>query len=79
MIVLLLCKFNRRAFDKLSTSTEAYFVLRNHFIQTHSCVCACQYILGIGDRHASNLMLDLTTGGMVGIDFGYSFGVATTV
>ncbi|XP_065059919.1 DNA-dependent protein kinase catalytic subunit-like isoform X2 [Rhopilema esculentum] len=69
----------RRVFDRLSMSTEAFFVLRNHFIQTHACLCICQYVLGIGDRHLSNLMVDTTTGGIVGIDFGYSFGVSTTV
>ena len=69
----------RRVFDRLSMSSEAFFVLRNHFIQTHACLCICQYVLGIGDRHLSNLMVDTTTGGIVGIDFGYSFGVSATV
>jgi hypothetical protein len=39
----------------------------------------CQYILGIGDRHLSNSMIDLNTGQMVGIDFGHAFGSATQV
>lgn len=39
----------------------------------------CQYILGIGDRHLSNFMIDLSTGGVVGIDFGHAFGTATQV
>nr|KAG5713589.1 hypothetical protein BaRGS_024637 [Batillaria attramentaria] len=37
----------------------------------------CQYLLGIGDRHLSNFMINLKTGQMVGIDFGHAFGTAT--
>jgi len=74
------CSFsNRRALDRLSASTEAYFVLRNHLIQTHSCLSVCHYILGIGDRHLENLMINKSTGGIIGIDFGYSFGISTTM
>jgi len=34
------------------------------------------YILGLGDRHPSNLMLDRFTGKVVHIDFGDCFEVA---
>lgn len=54
-------------------------MLRSHFARTHACLCVCNYLLGIGDRHLSNLMIDTVTGGMVGIDFGHSFGSATQV
>ena len=33
------------------------------------------YVLGMGDRHPSNLMLDRTTGHVVHIDFGDCFEV----
>lgn len=39
----------------------------------------CQYMLGIGDRHLSNFMVDMESGGIVGIDFGHNFGTATQV
>ena len=42
-------------------------------------MCVIHYILGIGDRHLSNTLLDTTTGGVVGIDFGHAFGSATQV
>ncbi|XP_065679642.1 DNA-dependent protein kinase catalytic subunit isoform X1 [Hydra vulgaris] len=67
----------RRAFEKLALSSEAYFVLRKNFIQSHSCLCIAHYILGIGDRHLNNMLIDNKTGGVVGIDFGYAFGIAT--
>lgn len=46
-------------------------------MKTHAMLCICQYILGIGDRHQSNFMVNLKTGEMVGIDFGHAFGSAT--
>ena len=39
----------------------------------------CHYVLGIGDRHLSNFMVDLHSGGAIGIDFGHAFGTATQV
>ncbi|KNC81333.1 hypothetical protein SARC_06333 [Sphaeroforma arctica JP610] len=35
------------------------------------------YVLGIGDRHLSNVMFDTSSGTIVGIDFGHSLGSAT--
>jgi len=35
------------------------------------------YIIGIGDRHLENILLDLKSGGIIGIDFGHAFGTAT--
>ncbi|KAK3728485.1 hypothetical protein QZH41_002346 [Actinostola sp. cb2023] len=67
----------RRAFEQLSASPEAFLMLRSHFARTHACLCICHYLLGIGDRHLSNFMIDTLTGGMVGIDFGHAFGSAT--
>ncbi|XP_052761107.1 DNA-dependent protein kinase catalytic subunit-like isoform X2 [Mya arenaria] len=67
----------RRSFQKLSTSPEAFHVLRSHCMQTHAMLCMCQYVMGIGDRHLSNFMVNLNTGEMIGIDFGHAFGSAT--
>lgn len=54
-------------------------MLRSHFARTHATVSICHYLLGIGDRHLSNFMIDRQTGGMIGIDFGHAFGSATQV
>ncbi|XP_071410665.1 DNA-dependent protein kinase catalytic subunit isoform X2 [Pithys albifrons albifrons] len=67
----------RRAFVKMSTSPEAFLSLRSHFASSHALMCVSHWILGIGDRHLSNFMINRETGGMVGIDFGYAFGAAT--
>ena len=63
----------------LSTCPEAFLTLRAQFVKTHATLSICQYILGIGDRHLSNFLVDLDTGASVGIDFGYAFGTATQV
>uniref|UniRef100_A0A8C0EHT4 DNA-dependent protein kinase catalytic subunit n=1 Tax=Bubo bubo TaxID=30461 RepID=A0A8C0EHT4_BUBBB len=67
----------RRAFVKMSTSPETFLSLRSHFASSHALMCISHWILGIGDRHLSNFMINKETGGMVGIDFGYAFGSAT--
>ncbi len=36
--------------------------------------CIGSYILGIGDRHLDNFLLDKCDGSLVGIDFGLAFG-----
>ena len=70
---------SRRAFMRLAASPEAFLMLRSHFTRTYATVCMCHYVLGIGDRHLSNFMVDLHSGGAVGIDFGHAFGTATQV
>ncbi|KAI6646753.1 DNA-dependent protein kinase catalytic subunit [Oopsacas minuta] len=67
----------RRSLYRVSSCPEAFLVLRTHFVQSLSSVNICQYIIGIGDRHLSNFMVDLKTGRLIGIDFGHAFGSAT--
>uniref|UniRef100_A0A671MAS8 DNA-dependent protein kinase catalytic subunit n=1 Tax=Sinocyclocheilus anshuiensis TaxID=1608454 RepID=A0A671MAS8_9TELE len=67
----------KRAFVRMSTTPEAFLSLRSHFSCSHAVLCISQWILGIGDRHLSNFMINTETGGMIGIDFGHAFGSAT--
>lgn len=69
----------RRAFVRMSTTPEAFLSLRSHFSSSHAVLCISHWILGIGDRHLSNFMINTETGGMIGIDFGHAFGSATQV
>lgn len=69
----------RRSFMDLSSSPEAFLTLRSHFVHTWASSSMCQYVLGIGDRHLSNYMVDMESGGVIGIDFGHAFGTATQV
>nr|XP_061809878.1 DNA-dependent protein kinase catalytic subunit-like [Nerophis lumbriciformis] len=67
----------KRAFLKMCNSPEAFLSLRSHFISSHALLCISHWVLGIGDRHLSNFMINTETGGMIGIDFGHAFGSAT--
>ena len=79
VLLLTVSPFYRRAFMQLAASPEAFLTLRSHFVRTIASVSSCQYVMGIGDRHLSNFMVDLESGGIVGIDFGHNFGTATQV
>ncbi len=60
----------------MSRDSEAYIQLRNRFTRTLAVYTTCGYILGIGDRHLDNFLVDQSTGQVVGIDFGAAFGYA---
>ena len=49
----------REAIFRLSSSPEAYLALRSQFAKTLANFNICSYILGIGDRHLENFLLDL--------------------
>jgi len=64
----------RNALEKLSVSNEAFFLLKNKVIRNIAAVSIACYILGIGDRHLENFLINWRTGELIAIDFGYSFG-----
>ncbi|KAI8973303.1 hypothetical protein BDF20DRAFT_881619 [Mycotypha africana] len=61
----------------LASSPEAFIFLRKEFAHSLACISIYGYIVGIGDRHLDNFLLDLKSGRLVPIDFGYAFGAAT--
>lgn len=63
-----------KAVAALCCTPESFLVLRSKFARSFSVFSICSYILGIGDRHLENFLLDQTDGTLVGIDFGASFG-----
>lgn len=63
----------------MSSSPEAFLSLRSHFVRSHALLCLSHWLLGIGDRHLSNFMVNTESGGIIGIDFGHAFGSATQV
>ena len=61
-----------------SPSSEVWFDRRTNYTRSLAVMSMVGYVLGLGDRHPSNLMLDRLTGKILHIDFGDCFEVAMT-
>jgi len=59
-----------------SKSSESWLERRTNYTRSLGVMSMVGYILGLGDRHPSNLMLDRITGMIIHIDFGDCFEVA---
>ena len=59
-----------------SKSSESWLERRTNYTRSLAVMSMVGYILGLGDRHPSNLMLDRITGKVIHIDFGDCFEVA---
>lgn len=55
---------------------KTWFANRNNYTRSVAVMSMVGYILGLGDRHCSNLMLDREDGKVIHIDFGDCFEVA---
>ncbi len=59
-----------------SKSSESWLDRRTNYTRSLAVMSMVGYILGLGDRHPSNLMLDRITGKVIHIDFGDCFEAA---
>eukprot|EP00727_Mastigamoeba_balamuthi_P014068 m51a1_g9284 putative phosphatidylinositol kinase tor2 (2481) ;mRNA; r:2709-12776 len=59
-----------------SPNSEAWLQRRSNYTRSLAVMSMVGYILGLGDRHPSNLMLDRDTGDVIHIDFGDCFETA---
>merc|ERR1719201_75908 len=59
-----------------SRSAEHWLLRRTNYTRSLAVMSMVGYILGLGDRHPSNLMLDRLSGKVIHIDFGDCFEVA---
>ncbi|KAM3186138.1 hypothetical protein ACTXT7_004924 [Hymenolepis weldensis] len=66
----------RGLFKSIATSAEHFVSLRYQLISSYASLSALNFILGVGDRHLGNFLLDRSSGSLIGIDFGYVFGVS---
>ncbi|KAF9937669.1 hypothetical protein BGZ67_001000 [Mortierella alpina] len=69
----------KQSVARLAASPEAFLMLRSEFAKSLAAINVCSYILGIGDRHLENFLLDMSNGCLIPIDFGHAFGSATEV
>jgi len=59
-----------------SPTSEDWLVRRTNYTRSLAVMSMVGYVLGLGDRHPSNLMLDRVSGKVLHIDFGDCFEVA---
>jgi FKBP12-rapamycin complex-associated protein len=59
-----------------SNNSEAWLDRRATYTRSLAVTSMVGHIMGLGDRHPSNLLLDRVTGKVVHIDFGDCFEVA---
>ena len=58
-------------------SSEVWFDRRTNFTRSLAVMSMVGYVLGLGDRHPSNLLLDRMSGKILHIDFGDCFEVSS--
>eukprot|EP01132_Coremiostelium_polycephalum_P002833 gene2833-3519_t len=59
-----------------SKNSEVWLERRTNYTRSLAVMSMVGYILGLGDRHPNNLMLERYTGGILHIDYGDCFEVA---
>lgn len=56
-----------------SCSPHAYWIKNKNFINSCAVMSMVGYIIGLGDRHLENILLDEQTGELVHVDYGVCF------
>lgn len=60
-------------FEELFPHPTVWYERRRAYIHSVATASMCGYILGIGDRHINNILIDKTTAEVIHIDFGIAF------
>ena len=63
----------RHFFTERHRDPLAWFTMRLNYIQSAAVTSMVGWMLGVGDRHCSNIMIDQVSGELVHIDFGIVF------
>ena len=64
----------RSALENMCLASSAFLTIKNQFIKSMAAFSAATYLIGLGDRHPDNFLVDVTDGEVLGIDFGIAFG-----
>jgi len=68
------CFLLRNGLENLCLTSSAFLTIKNQFIKSIAVFSIASYLIGIGDRHLENFLIDTTDGEVLGIDFGIAFG-----
>lgn len=71
--------FLRSYLMSLVNTSDQFVNMRKRFAISLSSASILGYLLGIGDRHLENILLDKSTGEVLLIDFGVCFGIGTSL
>lgn len=63
----------RHFFTEKHRDPMAWFTMRLNYTRSVAVTSIIGWILGVGDRHCSNILIDQKTGELVHIDFGIVF------
>ncbi|AYU83659.1 NUC194 domain/Phosphatidylinositol 3- and 4-kinase, putative [Leishmania donovani] len=63
--------------QSIATDHCSWLGARDAFLDTNAAASMASFVLGVGDRHAGNLLVDLLNCELVAIGFGLAFGDAT--
>lgn len=64
----------RNGLENLCLTSAAFLAIKNQFIKSLAAFSVASYLIGIGDRHLENFLVDTSDGEVLGIDFGIAFG-----
>ena len=63
----------RHYFTELHKAPTAWFAIRLNYARSVATTSIVGHVLGLGDRHTSNILMDNGTGEVVHIDLGIAF------
>ena len=63
----------RHYFTERSKNPISWFSMRLNYTRSVATTSIVGHILGLGDRHSSNILMDNVTGEVIHIDFGVAF------
>ncbi|RWS29156.1 serine/threonine-protein kinase-like protein 4 [Leptotrombidium deliense] len=62
-----------------STNAHEYWKLTQAFTHSNAVMCMTGYVIGLGDRHLDNVLVDLSTGEVIHIDYNICFEKGRTL
>lgn len=63
----------RHFFTELHKAPTSWFAMRLNYARSVATTSIVGHVLGLGDRHTSNILMDNSSGGVVHIDLGIAF------